>query len=115
MNIDFAFALFAFAVGACTVGLWTRARTASREATAEAKGRQAGDVELAILRERLLHWQGEVARIGEENLALSVQKLLGHSSSLVTERYSHLTAGSLMDAANSASIAIKSAMPKAAV
>jgi integrase len=44
-----------------------------------------------------------------------VQKLLGHSSSLVTERYSHLTAGSLMDAANSASIAIKSAMPKAAV
>ena len=44
-----------------------------------------------------------------------VQKLLGHSSSLVTERYLHLTAGSLMDAANSASIAIKSAMPKAAV
>jgi hypothetical protein len=49
MNIDFAIALFAFAVGAVAVGLWARTRSASREVTAEAKGRQAADLELIIL------------------------------------------------------------------
>lgn len=35
-----------------------------------------------------------------------VQKILGHSSSSVTERYAHLSAKSMMDAANTASIAL---------
>jgi integrase len=43
-----------------------------------------------------------------------VQKILGHSSHSVTERYAHLSSKSLMDAANSASVMIKEAMPKAA-
>ncbi len=42
-----------------------------------------------------------------------VQKILGHSSHSVTERYSHLSSKSLMDAANSASIILKGAMPSA--
>lgn len=40
-----------------------------------------------------------------------VQKILGHSSHSVTERYAHLSSKSLMDAANSASVIIKGAMP----
>lgn len=71
MNIDFAIALFAFAVGAVAVGLWARTRSASREVTAEAKGRQAADLELATLRERLINSQSDAARVSEENLALS--------------------------------------------
>jgi integrase len=43
-----------------------------------------------------------------------VQKILGHSSHSVTERYAHLSSASLMDAANSASILIKGASPKVA-
>lgn len=43
-----------------------------------------------------------------------VQKILGHSSHSVTERYAHLSSKSLMDAANSASVAIREAMPRAA-
>lgn len=43
-----------------------------------------------------------------------VQKILGHSSHSVTERYAHLSSKSLMDAANSASVLIKESMPKAA-
>lgn len=43
-----------------------------------------------------------------------VQKILGHSSHSVTERYAHLSSKSLMDAANSASVMIREAMPKAA-
>ena len=43
-----------------------------------------------------------------------VQKILGHSSHAVTERYAHLSSRSLMDAANSASVIIKAAMPPAA-
>lgn len=43
-----------------------------------------------------------------------VQKILGHSSHSVTERYAHLSSKSLMDAANSASVMIRESMPKAA-
>lgn len=43
-----------------------------------------------------------------------VQKILGHSSHSVTERYAHLSSKSLMDAANTASVCIEGAMPKAA-
>ena len=43
-----------------------------------------------------------------------VQKILGHSSHSVTERYAHLSSKSLMDAANSASVMIRDAMPRAA-
>ncbi len=43
-----------------------------------------------------------------------VQKILGHSSHSVTERYAHLSSKSLMDAANTASVFIKGAMPAAA-
>ncbi len=43
-----------------------------------------------------------------------VQRILGHSSHSVTERYAHLSSKSLMDAANSASVMIKGAMPTAA-
>jgi site-specific recombinase XerD len=43
-----------------------------------------------------------------------VQRILGHSSHSVTERYAHLSSKSLMDAANSASVIIKGAMPTAA-
>lgn len=43
-----------------------------------------------------------------------VQKILGHSSHSVTERYAHLSSKSLMDAANSASVMIREAMPRAA-
>ena len=43
-----------------------------------------------------------------------VQRILGHSSHSVTERYAHLSSKSLMDAANSASVMIKGAMPSAA-
>lgn len=43
----------------------------------------------------------------------AVQQLLGHSSHSVTERYAHLSSRSLMDAANSASVAIRAAMPVA--
>ena len=42
-----------------------------------------------------------------------VQKILGHSSHSVTERYAHLSSASLMDAANTASAMIKGAMPAA--
>ena len=38
-----------------------------------------------------------------------VQRILGHSSHSVTERYAHLSSKSLMDAANSASVAIRGA------
>jgi integrase len=38
-----------------------------------------------------------------------VQKILGHSSHSVTERYAHLSSKSLMDAANTASDRIKGA------
>lgn len=38
-----------------------------------------------------------------------VQKILGHSSHSVTERYAHLSSSSLMDAANSASVMLKGA------
>lgn len=40
----------------------------------------------------------------------AVQQLLGHSTHSVTERYAHLSSRSLMDAANSASLAIRAAM-----
>lgn len=43
-----------------------------------------------------------------------VQQILGHSNPSVTQRYSHLSSKSLQDAANSASIIIKGAMPAAA-
>jgi len=43
-----------------------------------------------------------------------VQKILGHSSHSVTERYAHLSSASLMDAANSASVILKGAAAKAA-
>jgi integrase len=43
-----------------------------------------------------------------------VQKILGHSSHAVTERYAHLSSTSLMAAANSASVMIKGAQPKVA-
>ena len=43
-----------------------------------------------------------------------VQKILGHSSHSVTERYAHLSSKSLMDAANSASVMIREAMHRAA-
>jgi len=43
-----------------------------------------------------------------------VQKILGHSSHSVTERYAHLSSASLMEAANSASILIKGASSKVA-
>lgn len=39
-----------------------------------------------------------------------VQKILGHSTSKVTERYSHLSSATLQDAANSASVMINKAM-----
>jgi integrase len=42
-----------------------------------------------------------------------VQKILGHSSHSVTERYAHLSSTALMDAANSASAMIRNAMPTA--
>ena len=41
-----------------------------------------------------------------------VQKLLGHSSHSVTERYAWLNQKSLMDASNTASAVIEGAMPK---
>jgi len=44
-----------------------------------------------------------------------VQRILGHSSHSVTERYAHLSSKSLMDAADSASVLIKGAMQPAAV
>ena len=44
----------------------------------------------------------------------TVQKILGHSSHAVTERYAVLNSQSLMDAANSASMIIKGAMREAA-
>lgn len=43
-----------------------------------------------------------------------VQQLLGHSSSKVTERYSHLSLSTLQEAANTASVIIQGAGPKAA-
>ena len=43
-----------------------------------------------------------------------VQKILGHSSHSVTERYAHLSSKSLMDAANTASVMIKGASAAAA-
>jgi integrase len=43
-----------------------------------------------------------------------VQKILGHSSHSVTERYAHLSSSSLMDAANSASVMLKGAAAKVA-
>ena len=43
-----------------------------------------------------------------------VQQLLGHSSSKVTERYSHLSLSTLQEAANTASIIIQGAGSKAA-
>lgn len=42
-----------------------------------------------------------------------VQQVLGHSDPKVTQRYSHLSTKSLQDAANSASIMIRGAMPVA--
>ena len=42
-----------------------------------------------------------------------VQQILGHSDPSVTQRYAHLSTKSLQDAANSASIMIKGAMPVA--
>ena len=41
-----------------------------------------------------------------------VQKILGHSTSKVTERYSHLSSATLIAAANSASVMINAAMGK---
>jgi hypothetical protein len=43
-----------------------------------------------------------------------VQQILGHSDAKVTERYAHLSRKTLQEAANSASLAIKGAEPKAA-
>ena len=43
-----------------------------------------------------------------------VQKILGHSSHSVTERYAHLSSSSLMEAANSASVMLKGAAAKVA-
>jgi site-specific recombinase XerD len=40
-----------------------------------------------------------------------VQQILGHSDPKVTQRYAHLSSKSLQDAANSASVIIKGAMP----
>lgn len=40
-----------------------------------------------------------------------VQTILGHSDAKVTARYSHLSTKSLQDAANSASVMLKGAMP----
>lgn len=42
-----------------------------------------------------------------------VQQILGHSDTKVTERYAHLSSKTLQDAANSASMIIKGAMPVA--
>jgi integrase len=42
-----------------------------------------------------------------------VQQILGHSDTKVTERYAHLSTKTLQDAANSASVIIKGAMPAA--
>lgn len=44
-----------------------------------------------------------------------VQQILGHSTSKVTERYSHLSSATLQAAANSASVMIKAAMSGSAV
>lgn len=44
-----------------------------------------------------------------------VQQILGHSTSKVTERYSHLSSATLQAAANSASVMINAAMEKSAV
>ncbi|WP_418319952.1 tyrosine-type recombinase/integrase [Piscinibacter sakaiensis] len=43
-----------------------------------------------------------------------VQKILGHSSHSVTERYAHLSTSSLMDASNSASVLIRESSHKGA-
>ncbi len=43
-----------------------------------------------------------------------VQQLLGHSDAKVTQRYAHLSSKTLQDAANSASVAMKDSMRKAA-
>ena len=43
-----------------------------------------------------------------------VQKILGHSSHSVTERYAHLSTAALMDASNSASVLIRESSNKAA-
>jgi len=45
----------------------------------------------------------------------TVQQILGHSDPSVTQRYAHLSTKALQDAANSASIIIKSAMQNSAV
>jgi len=42
-----------------------------------------------------------------------IQKILGHSQSIVTERYAHLSTKTLQDASNSASVIIKGAMVQA--
>lgn len=39
-----------------------------------------------------------------------VQQILGHSQSIVTERYAHLSTKTLQDASNSASVIIQGAM-----
>jgi site-specific recombinase XerD len=43
-----------------------------------------------------------------------VQQILGHSTSKVTERYSHLSSSTLQAAANSASVMINAAMGSSA-
>lgn len=71
MNFEIAVGLFAFIFGAAVVGIWARARFALIENGAEARGRQAADLELATLRERLSHSLDEVARLDADKADLS--------------------------------------------
>jgi integrase len=43
-----------------------------------------------------------------------VQKILGHSTPIMTQRYAHLSTKTLQEASNAASDAIRAAMDKAA-
>jgi site-specific recombinase XerD len=43
-----------------------------------------------------------------------VQKILGHSTPIVTQRYAHLSTKTLQEASNAASDAIQAAMDRAA-
>jgi integrase len=45
---------------------------------------------------------------------IKVQKILGHSTPIMTQRYAHLSTKTLQEASNAASDAIRAAMDKAA-
>jgi integrase len=51
--------------------------------------------------------------VGSGRTLYEVQQILGHSDSKVTERYAHLSSKTLQEAANTASLPIKGAMPAA--